>query len=285
VTGKPEWTRADILRAEAAARAKIPHRGARMDVLLEQSARRVAVMTETEAKRIGRVVARSADGLRKRLARTPGRTFTASALKAHLAQVQRMREALAERLGPALTDGVTRAQAMSVAEMRNEVVQMSRRYGDARALDIDTALVVGDTSRLLVQRLQSASAKRSVEATSDISDALAEATLRGMSFREAGQLVSERVGVQAHWGERLARTELIHGYNAQRHDVAVSEGMQLRWSAALERTCPVCGAMDGQTITPGVGQFEALGVRCAHPPLHPQCRCAATLYDPAWGDS
>jgi hypothetical protein len=80
VTGKPEWTRADILRAEAAARAKIPARGARMDVLLEQSARRVAVMTETEAKRIGRVVARSADGLQKRLARTPGRTFTASAL-------------------------------------------------------------------------------------------------------------------------------------------------------------------------------------------------------------
>lgn len=271
-------SRRDILQAEARAAARIPAaRGARIDTLMEAAARRVATMTEAEAMRVGRVIRTSANSLKRSLAKTPDRTFTATQLRAQLLQVQRMREALAERLGPALSDGVTRAQAMAVAEMRDEVAQLSRRYGAPRQLDIDTALTVGDTSKLLVQRLQSATAKRSAEATADVADALAEATLRGMTFRQAGQLVSERVGVQAHWGERLARTELIHGMNAQRHDVAVAEGMQLEWSAALERACEICGAMDGQRITPGAGQFTALGVSVAHPPAHPNCFPVGTV--------
>ena len=77
--------------------------------------------------------------------------------------------------------------------------------------------------------------------------------------------------------ERLARTEFIHMANQATMDGYNEHGVkQYKWLAALdEKTCPICGELDGQIFNRDDGQ-AGLNV----PPAHPNCRCTTTAYIP-----
>lgn len=77
--------------------------------------------------------------------------------------------------------------------------------------------------------------------------------------------------------ERIARTELCSAYEfgqwesiRQMEEAGLISEAQKEWMTAEdERTCPECGALDGETI--GLNEEFSAGIKT--PPLHPQCRC------------
>lgn len=78
--------------------------------------------------------------------------------------------------------------------------------------------------------------------------------------------------------QMIARTELAFGYNAGHHGAtkdAQAQGYigdcKKKWLTAYdERVCPICSAMDGETV--GMDDPFSNGVQL--PPAHPHCRCA-----------
>jgi SPP1 gp7 family putative phage head morphogenesis protein len=74
------------------------------------------------------------------------------------------------------------------------------------------------------------------------------------------------------WAEMVARTEVSRAYNAGHVAAYQAAGIKrLRWlTAADERVCPVCAALDRKTAAVG-DNFE--GIDVDQPPAHPSCRC------------
>jgi len=87
--------------------------------------------------------------------------------------------------------------------------------------------------------------------------------------------LSERLGVSYKSCERLARTEVIHMMNDATAQSYKDHGVtQYQFLVDLsERTCPICGALDGQVFN--VSDKEE-GVN--YPVLHPNCRCTTVPY-------
>ena len=90
-----------------------------------------------------------------------------------------------------------------------------------------------------------------------------------------------------HWGERLARTEIVNAYN-ETAMVGMDEleandpGYFKRWDAAIDgRTCPNCKQYD-DLVVPLNKDFPG---RVDHPPLHPNCRCAVVVWRKEWKES
>jgi SPP1 gp7 family putative phage head morphogenesis protein len=87
-----------------------------------------------------------------------------------------------------------------------------------------------------------------------------------------------------HWGERLARTEVVNAYNTVAMDgirqaAQNDSGYIKKWDAAIDaRTCDICGVLDDQ-IASVDGTFTG-GIR--QPPRHPNCRCAIVLWRENW---
>lgn len=83
----------------------------------------------------------------------------------------------------------------------------------------------------------------------------------------------------AHNIERIAANENAHAFNDERtraaHGIAQAAGLHLRreWNAILDdRTCDVCGALDGVVRW----DHEPFGAVGSSPPVHPHCRCFVT---------
>lgn len=100
-----------------------------------------------------------------------------------------------------------------------------------------------------------------------------------MSQNYAKRLLRQR-------GKMIARTETINAANAGRYESylqAADQGLfarnlaRVEWLASEdERTCPICMALDGESVP--LGQpFESPEGPIMHPTAHPQCRCATML--------
>jgi SPP1 gp7 family putative phage head morphogenesis protein len=87
-----------------------------------------------------------------------------------------------------------------------------------------------------------------------------------------------------HWGERLARTEVVNAYNTVAMDgirqaARDDSGYIKKWDAAIDaRTCEICGILDDQ-IASVDGAFPG---GFTQPPRHPNCRCAIVLWRENW---
>lgn len=89
------------------------------------------------------------------------------------------------------------------------------------------------------------------------------------SFRHAGSKVFTKAQYRM---ETIARTEILRAHNQGRLKFHAQVGVQrLEWmTMADERTCPVCGALDGK-------QFDT--DKFPNQPAHPLCRCSSLV---AW---
>ena len=89
------------------------------------------------------------------------------------------------------------------------------------------------------------------------------------SFRNAGSRVFSKAQYRM---EMIARTEILRAHNQGRMKFHRQVGVQkLEWMTMEdERTCPVCGGLDGKQFD--IDKFPSI-------PAHPHCRCCAL---PAW---
>ncbi|CAM2066728.1 Minor capsid protein [Sulfidibacter corallicola] len=87
------------------------------------------------------------------------------------------------------------------------------------------------------------------------------------SFRHAGSRVFSKAQYRM---EVIARTEVLRAHNQGRMKFHREVGVQrLEWlTMADERTCPVCGPLDGKVFP--IDRFPQI-------PRHPQCRCGSIV--------
>lgn len=266
---------------DAIKRAEIPRSSFRtVDALLEATNRRLAALTESEARQLWPVIEDALRGVTGRIGTGAGK-FTEHDARVMRLQLLQIKQQLAERIGMQLAKSDTKAQFAAVADMRHEVAALSKHFGQPRTLDIDTVLTVTDTSNLLVQRIAKAAAKRSRETIQATAATLGSAAAQGLSFRDAGKLLESRLGVEAYKAERLARTELVFSHNLQRFEVADAEGYGLLWNSATYRACDICRALDEQYAPHG----KSFPGGVMHAPAHPNCKCSCVLWRPEWSST
>jgi SPP1 gp7 family putative phage head morphogenesis protein len=99
--------------------------------------------------------------------------------------------------------------------------------------------------------------------TDDIVRDLGKVVIYKDSFKQAGTKVFSKAQYRM---EMIARTEILRAHNMGRLKFHQHVGIkQLEWmTMGDERTCPVCGPLDG--ITFPAGKFPPQ-------PAHPFCRC------------
>lgn len=97
----------------------------------------------------------------------------------------------------------------------------------------------------------------------------------GRSPRRVARELSDRLDVSYRSCERLCRTEAMHLYNEATAQSFKGHGIaKYRYMTALdERTCEVCGALDGRVFDL---KDREEGVNW--PVLHPNCRCTVSSY-------
>ncbi len=139
---------------------------------------------------------------------------------------------------------------------------------DASALDFMTRYnltLAGD-----VQRELSDGIKRTIlngivtgKGSDDIVRDLGRVIIDKDSFRQAGSRVFSKAQYRM---EMIARTEVLRSHNMGRIKFHKEVGIpKLEWmTMGDERTCPVCGPLDGKTFA--IDKFPPQ-------PIHPQCRC------------
>lgn len=108
-----------------------------------------------------------------------------------------------------------------------------------------------------------------------------EAAAEKQAARRARESAARYAGRQHRYrAQMIARTELAYAYNKGADDAvhqAMDEGLVPRmkaiWStAADERTCPTCAALDGMEIDID-DTFSYQGAHIQTPPAHPNCGC------------
>lgn len=110
-----------------------------------------------------------------------------------------------------------------------------------------------------------------------LKNTLTQGLIRGKSIAEMTKELSDKTGASFKTAERLIRTETAHIHNEADRNAYIDAGIQeYEFLCGLdERTCEVCGALDGQHFKvsdakPGIN----------FPTLHPNCRCTTVEYDP-----
>ncbi len=111
----------------------------------------------------------------------------------------------------------------------------------------------------------------------NIREIITQSLIQGKNLPETSKALSNKMGQSYKVAERLVRTETSHLHN--RADLTAYEAAgvtEYEYMATMdERTCEVCGALDGKHFpikdaTPGVN----------FPPMHPNDRCTTVEYDP-----
>ena len=106
-----------------------------------------------------------------------------------------------------------------------------------------------------------------------LKDALFKGILTGSGWRSISKEISEVTGVIPWKAKAIARTSLTEIANNVEAQTLDEAGLKnYRYMCTLdERTCPVCGALDGKMFPVKEGR---IGVN--RPPMHPNCRCTTT---------
>lgn len=104
---------------------------------------------------------------------------------------------------------------------------------------------------------------------------LLQGIAQGQNPRKIAKEMAIKYGANYKNCERLARTEFIHAQNEATFQSYKNHNIQeYQYVADLsERTCPVCGSLDGQHFPL---KYKQVGVN--YPVMHPNCRCTTIPY-------
>lgn len=225
-----------------------------------------------------------------------------------------LEHSLAGATGVDLATGAKLISPKSLASLVRVAQAGERQFRDAAVpLRLDTAMLLKDSSRVLMHRHDSSAKRYAGRRGKDIQHQLAVGVIKG---ENVGQLVRRlgkiqlpqysrmSVGQKAESvadnqffrskadAERLIRTEFNHAANWIQNDALVSAnreaggdgGWQSRWDAMLDRrTCVYCEDLDGAVAQAGALFFSRLvpeGI--AFPPLHPCDRCSISAWREGW---
>lgn len=119
--------------------------------------------------------------------------------------------------------------------------------------------------------------KHKFELLNQLRETLTTGLIRGESVQDMSKRLAERMNASRSNALRLIRTESSHIHNTAELDAYKACGFEeYEYMASFgERTCDVCGGLDGQRFRLSDKQF---GVN--FPPLHPNCRCTTIAVDP-----
>lgn len=119
--------------------------------------------------------------------------------------------------------------------------------------------------------------KHKFELLNQLRETLTTGLIRGESVQDMSKRLAERMNASRSNALRLIRTESSHIHNTAEMDAYKACGFEeYEYMASFgERTCDVCGGLDGRRFKlsdkqPGVN----------FPPLHPNCRCTTIAVDP-----
>ena len=304
----------------ALAAAELRARQGSVRGLLDQVAREVAALPAPVLRELAPVL-RAAQAelerdLRGWLARTNGdERFTAQQYRRALAQIDTALDEVG-KLEPALVASLghaaARSGALAASHVKHELAVFSSVFeGTVSPVPLNLAALVARGQKLLIPRHKTSAARYVGHVRDDIRRQLALGLVRGETIHQlttrlargggprglvalrgiAGQpgayvehIAEGLFGRYRYWGERVARTEVIHGYNVQAH-LALEEvhrvdaRIQRRWDASLDsRICPACRELDHVVVDvdkPFPGGVDA-------PPAHPNCRCAVVAWRSDW---
>lgn len=203
-------------------------------------------------------------------------------------------EAEAERLMQAAFDESLRAAVMGwQADYYGGAWQLEQAWRAGEALDLPFLPVEAIRAQILAPYAGSTFLDRFENARDEferlIRKALVESQIRGESIYQAQVRLAKALGIdigrltkaarEANQGffaktELIARTEILRASNLgaleiYEQNADILDGWE--WTATLdERTCPICGALDGQVFRFTSPQSP--------PPTgsHPRCRCTPT---------
>ena len=108
-------------------------------------------------------------------------------------------------------------------------------------------------------------------------ETITQGIMQGKSVGAMAKDISARMGQSYKAAERLVRTEMSHFHGESDRAAYKAAGVEeYEFVATMdERTCAVCGALDGQHFPLAKAQE---GVN--YPPMHPNDRCTTVEYDP-----
>ena len=111
-----------------------------------------------------------------------------------------------------------------------------------------------------------------------IRETLTQGMIRGDSIRDMTRAVAEKLGSSLKNAERVVRTETSHIHNTAEIEAYKAGGYeQYEFMASFgERTCEVCGGLDGQHF-----KLKNIQYGVNFPPVHPNCRCTTVCWDEA----
>ena len=180
----------------------------------------------------------------------------------------RANEQFRELLGENYTDGYYR----TIFDIQNRF-GYSSMFATVNAEVVENALSYPWSGANFSDRLW----KQKVELLNNLRETLTTGFIRGDSVQKMAKRLSERLDASRSNALRLIRTESSHIHNTAELDAYKECGFEeYEFMASLgERTCEVCGGMDGKRIKLTDKQF---GVN--FPPLHPNCRCTTIAFDP-----
>lgn len=265
-----------------------------------------------------------AHDLGKVLARVGGdATFTAQMYRNALMQIRGALmaiEAQSPLLAQVLKFSATQASLMATRHLITEVRQFSVMFeGTIRPVALEAAGLLAEGKKTLWPRFHSSSVRYAGQVGDDIRKQLAIGVVRGENVDQLttrlvklggpkgyvwtrnappqpgarGELIAEGLFKRyRHWAERLVRTETVNAYNT-----LASEGIsqlnadrpdwdddvyKKRWDAAIDgRTCKLCASLDHVVVA----EDKPFQSGVMHPPLHPNCRCAAVAWHESWSET
>ncbi len=180
----------------------------------------------------------------------------------------RANEQFRELLGENYTDGYYRA----IYDIQNRF-GYSSMFATVNPKIVENALSYPWSGANFSDRLW----KHKFELQNQLRETLTTGFIRGDSLQTMAKRLAERLDVSRSQALRLVITESSHIHNTAELDAYKECGFEeYEFMASLgERTCPVCGGMDGKRFKLADKQ---LGVN--FPPLHPNCRCTTIAFDP-----
>lgn len=107
-----------------------------------------------------------------------------------------------------------------------------------------------------------------------LSQAIMQGVAEGKSANQMASFLNDKMQSNFSNAQRIVRTESSFVRNQATQDTYKEAGAKrYRFVATLdERTCPICGALDGQTFD--VADEQPGG---NYPPIHPNCRCTTVM--------
>ena len=249
--------------------------------------RRIYALEEREAAQLKRLLEQSRDKLSQQIVSAWQQTGAWSATDPLYAS---RTEALMQQISRELEDIVNRARSTALEAMTQSY--QGSYYGNAWILDQATSGAV-NLPLLPAEAVRAALLNpyggmtfidRYADARDDfvkrIRRAIVRSQIEGDSIADAIKRLSRSLGVDVRRGgadvglryrlEMIARTEILRASNMGTLKIYSDNSDVLRgWEYIAtkdERTCDVCGPLDGKRFTFRQNRYQ--------PPLHPNCRCA-----------